>query len=307
MTVMNCLICLRPSDPSPYHARCLRQLFGAGSVPALDLDLARLHTVALAMVGRTTLSGIQRKVSMDLAVERRALRLVLGVGHFVLKPQAQTFPEIPQNELLTMRMAERVGIEIPPCGLVRLRDDTLAYVVRRFDRLHDKRKLRQEDFCQLAEQPPKEKYRGSAELCVRLLRRYASEPLMDVLRLYRLMAFSWWTGNGDMHLKNFSLLTGDDGLHRLSPAYDLVCTRLVIPDDQLALSVGGKRDHLTRQDWLGLARHGGIPERSAERVLARIVSSEGECAEMIDRSFLGPPFKSAYRDLLRERARILAS
>lgn len=302
---MNCLICLRPSDSSPYHARCLRRLFGAGSVPDLDLDLARLHTVALAMVGRTTLSGVQRKISMDLAVERGALRLVLGAGHLILKPQAQTFPEIPQNELLTMRMAERVGIEIPPCGLVRLRDDTLAYIVRRFDRVHDERKRRQEDFCQLAEQPPKDKYEGSAELCVRLLRRYASEPLLDVLRLYRLMTFCWWTGNGDLHLKNFSLLTGDDGLHRLSPAYDLVCTRLVIPDDQLALPLGGKRDRLTRQDWLDFARYAGIPERSAHRVLATIVSSLDECVEMIDRSFLNPSFKSAYHDLLRERARVL--
>jgi serine/threonine-protein kinase HipA len=280
-------------------------LFGTGSVPELDIDLARLHTVALAMVGRTMLSGIQRKISIDLAVERGALRLVVGGGHFILKPQAQTFPEIPQNELVTMRMAEQVGIDVPPCGLVRLRDDTLAYIVRRFDRTHENRKLRQEDFCQLAEQGPKDKYEGSAELCVRLLRRYASEPLVDVLRLFRLIAFSWWTGNGDMHLKNFSLLTREDGLHRLSPAYDLVCTRLVIPGDQLALPVGGKRDGFTRQDWLGFARYGQIPERSAQRVLATLVSSLDACVAMIDGSSLSAPFKGAYRDLLRARAAVL--
>ncbi|MCX6545785.1 MAG: HipA domain-containing protein [Acidobacteria bacterium] len=259
------------------------------------------------MVGRTTLSGIQRKISIDLAVERGALRLVLGAGHFILKPQAQTFPEIPQNELLTTRMAEHVGIDVPPCGLVRLRDNTLAYIVRRFDRLQDKRKLRQEDFCQLAEKPPKDKYEGSGELCVRLLRRYASEPLVDVLRLYRLMVFSWWTGNGDMHLKNFSLLTGDDDLHRLSPAYDLICTRLVIPGDQLALSVGGKCEHLTREDWLAFAKYGGVPDRSAQRILATIVSSLDACLQMIDRSFLSSAFTDAYRDLLRERAAVLAA
>jgi serine/threonine-protein kinase HipA len=146
-------------------------LFGSQAVPDLDIGLARLHTAALAMVGRTTLPGIQRKISIDLAVERGSLRLVLGAGHFILKPQAQAFPEIPQNELLTMRLAEQVGIDSPPCGLVRLRDDTLACIIRRFDRLPDKRKLRQEDFCQLAENPPKDKYDGSGELCVRLLRR----------------------------------------------------------------------------------------------------------------------------------------
>ena len=258
------------------------------------------------MVGRTTLSGIQRKISIDLAVERGALRLVLGPGHFILKPQAQTFPEIPQNELLTMRMAEHVGIDVPPCGLVRLRDDTLAYLVRRFDRLPDRRKLRQEDFCQLAEKPPKDKYDGSGELCVRLLRRYASEPPIDVLRLYHLMVFSWWTGNGDMHLKNFSLLTGEDGLHRLSPAYDLLCTRLVIPGDQLALPVVGKREPLTREDWLAFASYAGIPDRAARRVLGTIVSSLDECLQMIGRSFLSSAFQDAYRDLLRKRTAVLA-
>lgn len=303
---MNCLICLGPSDGAWYHDRCLRRLFGARSVPDVDIDLARLHTVALAMIGRTTLSGIQRKISVDLAIERGALRVALGVGHFILKPQSQTFPELPENELLTMRMAERVGIEIPPCGLVRLRDGTLAYIVRRFDRAADRAKRLQEDFCQLAEQPPKDKYEGSAELCVRLLRRYASEPLIDVLRLYRLIVFAWWTGNGDMHLKNFSLLRGEDGRYRLSPAYDLLCTRLVIPDDALALPVGGKRDRFTRQDWLEFARYGRIPDRSAERVLATIASSLDACVEMADRSFLSAPLKSSYRDLLRERALVLA-
>ncbi len=302
---MACLICLRPAESLLYHQRCLRRLFGTGSPPELDLDLARLHTVALAMVGRTSISGIQRKISIDLAVERGALRLAVGPGHFILKPQAQAFPELPQNELLTMRMAELVGIEVPPCGMLRLRDGSLAYIVRRFDRTGDRRKLRQEDFCQLAELPPKNKYEGSAELCVRLLRRYASEPLIDILRLFRSIAFSWWAGNGDMHLKNFSLLTGQDRLNRLSPAYDLVCTRLVIPEDQLALPVGGKRDGLTRRDWLNFASYSQIPKRSAERALSTIVSSLQKSLDMIDNSLLSDPFKLAYRNLLIDRTAAL--
>lgn len=112
-------------------------------------------------------------------------------------------------------------------------------------------------------------------------------------------------GNGDMHLKNFSLLSGEDGLHRLSPAYDLVCTRLVIQGDPLALPVGGKRDGLTRQDWLGFARYSQIPERSAQRVLATIVSSLDASLAIIDASPLSDPFRSAYRELLRDRAAVL--
>lgn len=302
---MTCLICLRPTESTPCHPRCSRRLFGTRTAPDLDIDLARLHTVALAMVGRTTLSGVQRKISIDLAFERGSLRLVIGRGSFIIKPQAQTFPEVPQKELVTMRMAEQVGIDVPPCGLLRLRDGTLAYIVLRFDRTSDKRKLRQEDFCQLAEKSAKDKYEGSAELCIRLLRRYASEPLVDVLRLYRVLVFSWWAGNGDMHLKNFSLLTGEDGLHRLSPAYDLLCTRLAIAGDQLALPVGGKRDGLTRQDWLALARYGQVPERSAERVLATIAGSLEPALRLVDTSPLSDPFKQAYGELLQERTGLL--
>ena len=68
-----------------------------------------------------------------------------------------------------------------------------------------------EDFCQLAELPPGAKYDASAEQCGRLVKRYASEPLVELLRLYRQLLFAWWVGNGDLHLKNLALLHGDDG------------------------------------------------------------------------------------------------
>src|SRR5205807_741367 len=100
-----------------------------------------------------------------------------------------------------------------------------------------------------------EKYDGSAELCIRLLRKYASEPLIEVSKLYRLLLFVWWAGNGDMHLKNFSVLASSGGLQRLSPAYDLLCTRLVISDDPLALPVLGKRDKVTRKTWVELGEY----------------------------------------------------
>ena len=103
----------------------------------------------------------------------------------------------------TGRPVEIAGVEHPACGLLTLADGSLAYVVRRFDRPDGGGKLRQEDFCQ-----------------------YATEPAVESLKLFRQMVFCWWTGNGDMHLKNFSLLTGPDGTVRLSPAYDLLCTRV---------------------------------------------------------------------------------
>lgn len=307
MTLASCLVCLGDVRKGAYHARCLKELFGRARLPEIDITLAKLHTLALAMAGHTSISGIQRKISVGLTHDRTTLQLAVEGGRFILKPQAQTYPSLPENEHVTMRIARLVGIETPPFGLMRLKDDSLAYLVARFDRPATGGKLRQEDFCQLAAKSPKEKYDGSAELCVKLLRRYSSEPLVDIFKLYRALVFVWWTANGDMHLKNFSLLATPEGLHKLSPAYDLLNTRLVIPGDQLALSVRGKKDKLTRNTWLELAEYGGVAPRAAERVLDGIVRSLEKALDLVARSALPAEQKGPYQTVLRERTAVLAT
>ena len=134
---VSCSICLGPLEvglSDQPHRACLVGLFGAPQPPEMDVDLAKLHTLALAMVGRTSLSGIQRKISVSLAVERGTYRLCAGPGNYILKPQSQTFPALPENEHTTMRLASLVGHETPPCGLVKHRDGSLAFIVQRFDR-----------------------------------------------------------------------------------------------------------------------------------------------------------------------------
>jgi serine/threonine-protein kinase HipA len=299
--VSPCLVCLEDAPAGArYHTKCVRELFGTRAVPTIDVELAKLHTAALAMVGHTSLSGVQRKVSLGLSVERATLRVAAEGGRYILKPQAQTFPALPENEHVTMRIAARAGIEVPPNGLVTLKDGSLAYLVKRFDRI-DGTKLLQEDFCQLAGRAPKDKYSGSAELCARLVYRYASEPLIEARKLFRLVVVSWWTGNGDMHLKNFSLLRGSDGRHRLSPGYDLLCTRLVIPGDQLALAVAGNKKNVTRRQWLELAAACKLPARAAERVLAEIVAAASDAGDLVTRSALPEEMKTDYRRLIAER------
>jgi serine/threonine-protein kinase HipA len=208
---------------------------------------------------------------------------------------------LPENEHLTSRLAQLADVDVAPYGIVTLKDGTLAYIARRFDRLPDGGKLRQEDFCQLAEKSPKEKYDGSAELCVRLLRKYASEPLIEILKLYRFFVYAWWTGNGDMHLKNISLLADTNGIMRLTPAYDLLCTRLVIPNDTLALTVVGKKDNLDRVDWLAFASYCQLPEKTAVRVLETQSAILEPATELIDRSFLPVDQKQIYKLLIADR------
>jgi serine/threonine-protein kinase HipA len=300
-----CLVCLDDVPSGRYHPKCLKELFGVRRAPVVDVELAKLHTVAQAMVGHTSLSGVQRKVSVGLTADRATLQVAIEGGNFILKPQAQTFPNLPENEHLTMRMAAAAGIEIPPCGLVYLRDDTLGYISRRFDRVPPNAKLLQEDFCQLAGFSPKQKYEGSAELCARLVHRFASEPVVEALKLFRRMVFTWWTGNGDMHLKNFSLLRGVEGVYRLSPAYDLLCTSLVIQDDLLALSVGGNKRHVTPRQWLDYAAQSRLTEKAAVRVLSQVRDTLEPALRLVARSRLPPEMQERYSALLRERSTTL--
>lgn len=298
-----CRICLEPlRGAAQYHPRCLRSLFGSTKVPSLDIEVNKLHTAAQAMAGHSSLSGIQKKVSLNLSPAGDQLVVAAQGGLYILKPQIGAYPAIPENEHATTQLARLCGIDVAPSGLVTLKDGTLAYLVRRFDRLADGRKLRQEDFCQLAEQPPKEKYDGSAELCVRLVRKYASEPLIELRKLYQQLVFNWWCGNGDLHLKNFSLLTGEDGITRLTPAYDLVSTQLVIPDDPLALPVNGKETKLRRNDWLELADYCGLPRTLAERTLAAQAAAAAKAKPLIARSYLPADQQAQYAALIDERS-----
>jgi serine/threonine-protein kinase HipA len=280
-------------------------LFGTEEAPSIDVDLARIHTLALAMVGRVSISGVQRKLSVTLTADRATLRLATAGGDFLLKVQSQTFPQLPENEWVTQRLAALCGIEVPPAALMPLRDGSLAYVVRRFDRPAGG-KLPMEDFCQLAGRMPAEKYDSSAEQCAQLARRFASEPLIDLLRLYRQFAFAWCTGNGDLHLKNLALLGDGRGHHRLSPAFDLLNTRLVIPDDTLALPVCGKRDNVKLATWLQFAERSGLAERAARRVLREIADARSGMLDLVADASLPEEMRSRYAELVEQRSRILA-
>ena len=291
-----------------YHRECLEALFGTKTFPVFDVELSQLYSLAATkMAGKMSISGAQEKVSLTLSSDRTALEVAPTGGRYILKPETSRFSSVPQNEQLTMLMARLIGIEVPPFGLVRFKDGANAYIIKRFDRPEDGSKLQVEDFCQLAEKRLKDKYDGSAELCVKIVRRFATEPLIEVRKLYRMILFSWWMQNGDMHLKNFSLLTTSDGIHRLSPAYDLVCTRLVIPDDTLAMPVGGRDKNFTKRKWLEFAEYCGLPERAANRVISDQIKALEPSLKLISASFLPDEMKEQYESIVRENTAVLSA
>lgn len=302
-----CRICLKPTAKQlDYHAECLESLFGTSTLPALDIELSKMMGLAAEMAGKMSISGVQEKVSLRLSDDRSRFEIAPTGGRYILKPEPSRFAFVPQNEHLTMRLAELVGIEVPPFGLVELKDKAIACIIKRFDRLDDGTKLRVEDFCQLDEKPIRDKYQGSGELCVRILRKYASEPLIEIRKLYKLLLFSWWAANGDQHLKNFSLIRSTEGRWRLAPSYDLVCTRLPIPSDRdLAMPICGKKSNIARQQWLDFAQYAGIPERAAVRVLQEQIDALEPSLRFIDASFLPNDQKSQYQDIVRQNTDLL--
>ena len=117
--------------------------------------------LAAEMAGKMSISGVQEKVSLRLSDDKSRFEIAPTGGRYILKPEPSRFAFVPQNEHLTMRLAELVGIEVPPFGLVELKDKAIAYIIKRFDRLDDGTKLQVEDFCQLDEKPIRDKYQGS--------------------------------------------------------------------------------------------------------------------------------------------------
>jgi len=305
-----CLVCLgagqtdAPGDA--YHPWCAKKLFGSTRVPvATGLQLATGRAKSFATARRNVRPGEEPTFAVDISADDRRLELAPQAGRFILKPQSGAFAELPENELLTMRLAELVRVGIPPCGLVRLHDKSLAFLVWRSDGPAVGAVWLREDFCQLAGKPPDAARDSSAEFCADLVRRYASEPLVALMKLYRLLACAWWTGNGNLHLGRLSLVTGPDDVRGLAPARDLLCTRLVVPGDPLALPVGGKRDGLAHADWLRYGDACGLRPRIIERVLATIVSSFDEALALVSRSFLTEEAKGAYAELLGRRTALL--
>jgi serine/threonine-protein kinase HipA len=102
------------------------------------------------MAGKMSISGAQEKVSLTLSKDKTSLEVAPTGGRYILKPETTRFSSVPQNELLTMRLARLVSIEVPPCGLIRLKDGSPSYIIKRFDRQENGEKLQVEDFCQLA-------------------------------------------------------------------------------------------------------------------------------------------------------------
>lgn len=276
-----------------------RKVFGIDREPFIDLTLAGVSLKAQEMVGKMSISGAQPKLSVKLADRRGGPHLeVTGEGgQYILKPQVQAFANLPENEELCMTIAEDLGIDAPPHCLVHLKDKSLAYVVKRFDR-KGRRKIHQEDFAQILDK--KDKYNGSVEEIGRKLKAVSDVPGLDVQLFFERVVFNFLIGNGDAHVKNYSVIYNEEGLVRFAPAYDLVCSRIVIPEeaDESALTIQGKKSRIKRKDIDLLAEYLGIPEKIR---FAKFAGQKELFCSRLAKSLLPKDIAKNFDNLLRER------
>ena len=290
-----------------YDKKTLRAMFGEPVLPAIALGLGDIVLEAQRQAGKLSISGVQPKLSMQL--RGGTLVTVTHEGRYILKPATQQFPELPQNEYLCMQMGRHHGLGTADCLLMQLIDGSLAYLVKRFDRRKRGRaleKLACEDMQQILGGPSK--YSGSHEQMARVVRDHCTFAPLELQRLFEMSIFNFAIGNGDAHRKNFSLLTKDDHV-ALSPVYDLVSSRLVIPEEheELALTLNGRQNRLCRQDFLAFARHLDIAPGYAAGRIEQLCGLEDTFKEMIGGSQLSSHLKERFVDILAERLERLRS
>jgi len=284
-----------------YHSRCARQLFGTTRPPRVSFKSTDVVREAQKMVGRMSISGVQPKLSVIYEKRQRQVSVVERGGLYILKPPTERFESIPENENLCMNIAAIFGIEIPPHGLLPLMDGRLAYLVKRFDRLEDGSKLHQEDFQQLLQRD--DKYDGSYERIANFIMLHSSVPGLDLIRLFERALLFYALGDGDAHLKNFSLLHSKEIGFQLSPAYDIVNSRLVLPEEQeeICLSLQGKKNRITVNDFYMLAEHFGLTRKQAENPLSRLYDLKSNIKTAIWDSFLRSDLKEDFLKIFNER------
>lgn len=305
-----CLYCYEPLNRGEenFHQACNKKFFGQLYTPTLAYNLEDLQELATKIIqSQMAVTGVQAKVSLSLHRKEdknttKKLTIVGLYGDYILKPPSEYYPELPELENATMRMAERCGIKTVPNSLVYLKDKTLCYITKRVDRTR-KGKLQMEDMCQLSERLTEDKYKGSHEQIAKLLLKYSSSPLLDVSNFYEQVLFSFFTGNADMHLKNFSLLEKENLGMVLSPAYDLVPTLLVNSADteELALNLNGKKKKLNYADFLAAYENGGLNKKVLDNTLELFQYCKPEMFEVLDKSFVSEDFKMRYKKVIDDR------
>lgn len=302
-----CLYCYKPLEEGleDFHPQCAKKFFGVQETPMLEYRHEDLDELAEQVIRvQTALTGVQPKLSLNLDKHEDSNRLtIVGLwGDYIFKPQTDNYPQLPENEDLTMHLAEAAKINVVPHSLIRLADGRLGYITKRIDRTTDGQKIDMEDMCQLTLHPTEYKYRSSYEQIAKTIMQHCDTPKLALVNYMQLLLFCFVTGNNDMHLKNFSLYRPADS-YQLAPAYDLVNVSIANPNDkeELALTLSGRKNKLKLANFLQAAATMGLEEKVVLRLIASMNKALPKWKSLIHSSFLSEDMKKTYEDTIVKR------
>jgi serine/threonine-protein kinase HipA len=304
---------------STYSPGCLRNLFNGKKVnhflpyePPQQNEKVAEQFLENRM--RISISGVQEKLSLIL--DKNILRLTKECeqGTYILKPiprDLKKVDQVPANEHLTMQIAKQVyGINTAENAMIFFKNGSPAYITRRFDANEKGGKWGKEDFASLAGKTKDNaganyKYDYSYEESGLLIQKFVSAWRVEIEKYFSLVVFNFLFSNGDAHLKNFSLLESSKGDYLLSPAYDLINTRLHVDDTDFALDRGLFADEFkseqykknglpAKEDFIEFARRIGILESRIEKILTPFLEKQIFVESLINRSFLMESNKRGY-------------
>lgn len=308
-----------------YSRKALKQLFDGRTVnPMLDFNIDEFRTSGeiVDAMRRISVSGVQEKFPAIVDGGKIRIAADLERSTHILKPAPwdKTLVDrkhIPANEHLTMQIASQVyGIPVAANGLCFTHEGQPVYITRRFDILPDGSKLPMEDFASVVGRNEQTdgvqfKYSGCYENIAKAIRKNVAAWMVDMERFFELVLFNYIYGNGDDHMKNFSLIRqGED--FRLAPAYDLLNTALHVGGNDLGLDGGlspeieksdvwERTGHPCRTDFERFGRRIGIVDRRLGKILDKYMCLPDETESLTSRSFLSEKMKRSYLRIVNER------
>jgi serine/threonine-protein kinase HipA len=311
-----CLYCYKELDENQvdYHPKCIIAFYGTKHPPILPYRLSEMEKLAKEAAELSiAVPGVQPKLSLGwiktaLKNGHQGRLTIMDAleGNYILKPQNADYQQMPENEHLSMKLAELFKIEIVPVNMIRLQSGELCFITKRIDRNSDGSKNHMIDFLQILELAGK--YMGTMETLGKTIGDLSSNTLLDKLRFFESTVFNYIIGNNDMHLKNYSMFLSEMGWV-LSPFYDLLNVKIILPKDKedTALMLGGKKENFNKGyfDRLGAALK--LNEKQINAVYKRLQKWLPEATQLIDCSFLDSDRQDAYKDLIAERVKIFTT
>jgi serine/threonine-protein kinase HipA len=270
----------------------------------LPFTAAEQRQEAANRANKLSIQGVQPKLSAIISVVNQQFQIVDQFGNYIIKPQNDIFPELPENEDVTMKMAKVYGLEVPFHGLVYSKDGSLSYFIKRFDRYSKGKKYATEDFAQLSGNSRDTKYDYTMEKLVKVIDEFCTFPSIAKADFFKRVLFCFITGNEDMHLKNFSVIT-KAGKTNLAPVYDFLNSSISIknPQEELALSLKGKKNNFKATeiiDYYAKERL-DLNDKTIDAILSVMNKSVSKWTELVEISFLSDVMKEKYLKLMEDR------